>query len=214
MKNSYTQEENTCHVANRHLVTTMRCRYCSEIQPIDDHCTKCSKIMGNYYCKICKLLDLESKGQFHCDKCGICRQGGVDKFDHCDKCGTCFPLGSKNHNCSIKLSGTCPICCDDLFNSVISPMKMRCGHWIHTLCFNSHIKYSTRCPLCSKRLFDENDSYNQMIEGVISSLQMPDEYRDKIVEILCNECNTKNMAKYHFYGHKCPNCSSYNTKIT
>ena len=37
-------------------------------------CTKCGTVLGRYFCAKCNLYDdNNTKGQFHCDKCGICR---------------------------------------------------------------------------------------------------------------------------------------------
>ena len=30
--------------------------------------------------------------------------------------------------------------------------------------------------------------------------------------VLCNDCEQKSFAKYHFLYHKCAHCSSYNTR--
>ena len=37
-------------------------------------CTRCHAQMGRYFCAKCNLFDDNiTKGQFHCDDCGICR---------------------------------------------------------------------------------------------------------------------------------------------
>lgn len=210
--NNYNIPDEKTHCADRKQVTTMKCKYCHEVQNINDKCIKCEKIMGIYYCKICKLLDLIDKGQFHCDKCGLCRQGGVNNFEHCDNCGICFEKGE--HNCKIKIDGQdrCPVCCIQLFDSVIRCRKMRCGHWIHVECFEKYIEYNNKCPICSKSII-VSDLYNQYVKEQITLNPMPEEYAGRTVEILCNDCNTRNKTTFHFIGHQCPDCLGFNTTI-
>ena len=51
-----------------------------------------------------------------------------------------------------------------------------------------------------------------MIESTKDNL--PAELKDKKVDILCNECLTKTKdAPFHFFGIKCQNCGTYNTKM-
>jgi RING finger/CHY zinc finger protein 1 len=88
-KTHYSLDQKLVHSSDRRSIVTMRCRYCRQVQDIGDMCVGCSQIMGNYFCKICKFLDLDNKNQFHCDGCGICRIGGRDNFIHCDICGLC-----------------------------------------------------------------------------------------------------------------------------
>ena len=209
---SHTIPDDKRHCADRKLVNEMRCKYCETVQPINDHCIRCTKIMGNYFCVQCKLLDLVDKGQFHCDKCGICRQGGVENFEHCEDCGICFHKGE--HDCMIKLDSQdqCPVCCVELFDSVIQCRKMKCGHWIHVECFNAHIEHNNKCPICSKSII-VSELYNQYIRDVIAENPMPEEYEHRDVRVLCNDCNVEFTAVFHFIGHQCPDCSGFNTKL-
>jgi RING finger/CHY zinc finger protein 1 len=54
--------------------------------------------------------------------------------------------------------------------------------------------------------------YYEILDEHIKTTGMPEEYADKQVDILCNECLTTSNVPLHFYGLKCPNCGSYNTK--
>ena len=189
----------------------MRCRYCLQVQEIGDVCVGCSQIMGKYFCKICKFLDLDNKNQFHCDGCGICRIGGRDNFIHCDICGLCV-VNNIDHKCGRKVEGDCPVCCHRLFDTAQQTVTdLKCGHWMHTDCFDNYIQHDHKCPLCSKSLTN-NDQMRLYIDYQISVTQMPDEYKDTKVDILCNECNTKSNVNFHFYGLKCPECETYNTR--
>uniref|UniRef100_A0A0A9ER26 RCHY1 zinc-ribbon domain-containing protein n=1 Tax=Arundo donax TaxID=35708 RepID=A0A0A9ER26_ARUDO len=35
-----------------------------------------------------------------------------------------------------------------------------------------------------------------------------------MVWILCNDCSATSSVRFHVLGHKCPGCSSYNTRET
>ena len=68
------------------------CDVCQSLSlKIEEKCRKCGVKFGKYVCIDCRLFDDDdSKKQFHCDKCGICRVGGKDNFFHCDTCGYCM----------------------------------------------------------------------------------------------------------------------------
>jgi RING finger/CHY zinc finger protein 1 len=127
-------------------------------------------------------------------------------------CGICVPIGP-NHTCSFKLEGECPVCCENLFDALINALQLKCGHWMHVKCYEEFIKHTYKCPLCSKSI-GTMDQMTQYIDHMIETTPMPDEYKDKKVDILCNECNVKSEVIFHFYGLKCPECLTYNTKQT
>ena len=58
--------------------------------------------------------------------------------------------------------------------------------------------------------YEENIPRNGEYE--INNNEMPEEYRDKVMHILCNECNYKSEVPLHVIGGKCSNCNSFNTK--
>jgi len=80
------------HQLERKKVTFVKCLRCQKEQPKGKTCSDCGKDFAKYYCDICSLYDDmgEQKGVYHCEKCGICRVGGADKFFHCDNCGCCL----------------------------------------------------------------------------------------------------------------------------
>ena len=43
---------------------------------------------------------------------------------------------------------------------------------------------------------------NARIDAEIASTPMPAEYADKMVTILCNDCNEESTVKFHIFGHK------------
>ena len=42
-------------------------------------------------------------------------------------------------------------------------------------------------------------------------MQMPDEYKDTLRRIMCNDCLHKSTVKFHILPGKCKKCRSYNT---
>jgi hypothetical protein len=106
----------------RRETKNMFCMLCSEIQPAAQICRNCEEPVARYYCDTCKLWDDDpTKSIYHCDQCGICRQGkglGEDFF-HCEKCNICMVIGLKdNHRCIERnLECDCPICGEYMFTS-------------------------------------------------------------------------------------------------
>ena len=123
------------HRVDRHAVTTIKCLACGRVQPSQQTCEGCGVCMGAYYCSICNFFDDDtSKGQWHCDECGICRVGGKSKFFHCSGCNTCLSLSTReSHTCKAdKLRTNCFLCLEDIFSSRDAGTMLRCGHAMHT----------------------------------------------------------------------------------
>ena len=206
------------HQIDRKLITTIICQNCKEKQPVQNKCRKCNITFAAYFCNICNLFDDdgESKQIFHCDKCNICRVGGRENFFHCDKCNMCISNQVKNtHKCvDNSMHQNCPVCQEYLFDSRQSPYIMECGHTIHLDCFNSLLKSNHwKCPVCSMSLIEMTSVYDNL-RNEISLTPMPDEYKDKMVKILCNDCHNETDTPFHVVGLECKysNCRSFNTK--
>ena len=45
----------------------------------------------------------------------------------------------------------------------------------------------------------------------LQEMQMPDDYKDTKMLMLCNDCFTKSLCPFHIMGGKCNQCKSYNT---
>lgn len=195
-------------------VKMMVCKKCNHLQKFAQYCESCESCMGTYYCEICKFVDNnELQKYYHCDKCGICRRGTTKEYMHCDTCGCCFQKGHfENKNCiANRLDTNCPICFEDLFTSTINPVPMQCGHMIHTNCLQNYAKTNDKCPLCRKTLY-KNPMRDMAIKMAIEQTPMPEEYRDRKVDIFCNDCLTKSNVTWHIIAMFCPNCDSHNTK--
>ena len=202
------------HKLERKDIQEIICGNCDKKQPVSNQCIECSLIFGKYFCEVCRLYDNEDKGQFHCDGCGICRQGGKENFFHCDKCVACLPLSIKDsHKCldeSLKVN--CPVCLEYLMESTEPASILNCGHPIHSSCQKELIKSGiTKCPTCNTSMFDMESQWNQ-IDQLIAETTMPEEYQDWHVKILCSDCHQESMTNFHIIGMKCQSCGGYNTR--
>ncbi|KAH7578411.1 hypothetical protein JRO89_XS01G0378300 [Xanthoceras sorbifolium] len=128
------------HELVRRDVKQVVCSLCNTEQQVAQICSNCGVKMGEYFCNICKFYDDEtSKGQFHCDDCGICRVGGRSEFFHCQKCGSCYSVSVQdNHVCvENSMKNYCPVCYEYLFDSIKGSTVMNCGHTMHSDCFRA-----------------------------------------------------------------------------
>lgn len=203
------------HELERHEVKQVICSVCDTEQPVAQVCSNCGVNMGEYFCRICNFFDDDiEKGQFHCDDCGICRVGGRENFFHCTKCGSCYAVSLRDNHCCVEnsMKHHCPICYEYLFDSLKDTTVMKCGHTIHYECFSELIKREKYCcPICSKSTIDMSSIWKEMDEEIEHTV-MPEDYRDRKVWILCNDCNDTTEVFFHIIGQKCRHCQSYNTR--
>ncbi|XP_073108593.1 zinc finger protein BRUTUS isoform X2 [Elaeis guineensis] len=205
------------HPMDRKATTEMMCMRCLKIQPVGHMCKtpSCDGFsMAKYYCNICKFFD-DERTVYHCPFCNLCRVGkglGVDFF-HCMKCNCCLGMKLVTHKCQEKgLETNCPICCDFLFTSSAAVRALRCGHFMHSACFQAYTCSHYTCPICSKSLGDMT-VYFGMLDALLAAEELPEEYRDRCQDILCNDCGKKGTARFHWLYHKCSFCPSYNTRV-
>ncbi|CAI0454580.1 unnamed protein product [Linum tenue] len=205
------------HSMDRKATTEMMCMQCLKIQPAGPVCVtpSCDGFsMAKYYCSICKCYD-DDRNVYHCPFCNLCRVGkglGIDFF-HCMKCNYCLTIKLVDHKCLEKsLETNCPICCDFLFTSSLSVRGLPCGHFMHSSCFQAYTCSHYMCPICSKSMGDMS-VYFGMLDALLASEVLPEEYRDRCQDILCNDCDKKGSAPFHWLYHKCGSCGSYNTRV-
>lgn len=211
--NEENEETHLCQKLDISTVKKLKCMDCLVVQDIREICSECGIQFGGYSCLKCVIFDDTDKGQYHCDKCKICRVGGKDSNFHCDTCDCCLPLKIKDsHKCLDKnIDKDCPICLENMFNSTTPIQILRCGHTIHLHCLEAYLSNDYRCPLCFKGIF-EGDIFDRFIKGVVELEELPEEFKNKKVSVLCNECGSKSETMFHFTGLKCMECESYNTK--
>ncbi|VDI18316.1 RING finger and CHY zinc finger domain-containing protein 1 [Mytilus galloprovincialis] len=196
-------DEKENHVLDRHSVKKVVCAKCEEVQEKHEKCTKCDIVFGKYFCSFCSLFDDEDKKQFHCQGCGLCRVGGRENFFHCETCDMCLALDLKDqHKCIVKSSrSNCAVCLEDLHTSRIEAHIPQCGHLIHS---------NYACPICGESMLNMKEIWENLDEEV-ANCQMPDEYKDYHIQILCRDCHKESNVVFHVLGSKCSECGSYNT---
>ncbi|KAK4805084.1 hypothetical protein SAY86_004901 [Trapa natans] len=205
------------HTLDRKSITKMMCMECLVIQPVGPTCAtaSCNNLsMGRYYCRICKIYD-NVREIYHCPYCNLCRLGkglGIDYF-HCMNCNACMAWSLSSHICREKcFEDNCPICHEYLFTSSNPVKGLPCGHLMHSKCFQDYTCSHYTCPICSKSLGDMQ-VYFQMLDTLLAEEKMPEEYLGQIQVILCNDCEKRGSAPFHWLYHKCPYCRSYNTRL-
>ncbi|KAH7516505.1 hypothetical protein FEM48_Zijuj10G0142300 [Ziziphus jujuba var. spinosa] len=205
------------HIMDRKATAEIMCMKCLEIQPVGPVCRtpSCGGFsMAKYYCNICKFFD-DERAVYHCPFCNLCRVGqglGIDFF-HCMTCNCCLGTMLADHKCREKgLEINCPICCDFLFTSSATVRGLPCGHYMHSDCFRAYTCSHYICPICSKSMGDMA-VYFGMLDALLASEELPEEYRGHCQDILCNDCDKKGKAPFHWLYHKCQSCGSYNTKV-
>lgn len=203
-------DEKVKHKIDRFKISEIICNNCDKKQSVKQYCENCNTCFSLYYCDICHLFDDIDKEQYHCDKCGFCRIG-KGNFVHCDKCNICVAKDNKDHKCIDIMESLCPICMEDMFRSVNGIIQMKCGHYIHRKCFYEMLESSYKCPTCSSSIIN-TEHMNQFLDNEISLTPMPEDYKDMMVKILCNDCHNEGEVKFHVIGLKCQSCGGFNTR--
>ena len=49
------------------------------------------------------------------------------------------------------------------------------------------------------------------MDMIIASMEMPHEYKNKLMTVMCNDCLERSDVPFHIQGGKCKKCRSYNT---
>ncbi|XP_047336146.1 E3 ubiquitin-protein ligase MIEL1-like [Impatiens glandulifera] len=94
----------------------------------------------------------------------------------------------------------CPICYEYLFDSLKDTTVMRCGHTMHCECYDEMIKHEKYCcPICSKSVIDMSRAWKKIDEEIEATV-MPEDYRNKKVWILCNDCKRYNRSLVPYIG--------------
>ena len=78
---------------DNHKVKIIKCMSCDSIQAPKQTCSTCDKVMGKYYCNVCRFYcNNEKNDKYHCDKCNFCKAGVKEKTFHCDVCECCMDI--------------------------------------------------------------------------------------------------------------------------
>ena len=213
-KHDKERDPNKAHQLDRTKVQEVICASCETRQPVSNQCVACAITFADYFCSTCRFFDDDtSKGQFHCDGCGICRVGGRENYFHCDKCVACLPFSMLGaHKCMTEsLRVNCPVCLEFLMDSLNSATILKCGHAIHSACQDALLRSGNpRCPICNASFLDMSEQW-RFIDQIIAANPMPEEFRTWSVEILCADCHETSQCLFHVEGLKCGGCGGYNT---
>jgi hypothetical protein len=206
---------NHSHKLERIKTKYILCMFCFTPQHPQQYCIECNKELSKYYCSKCTLYDNDPmKNIYHCDKCGICRLGlGLNQdYFHCDSCNACISIDlQKNHVCiENSTKSNCPICDEFMFSSNEKVVFMTCGHPIHEKCYRQHTLHSYKCPTCSKTITNMELQF-RMRDTEIEHSKMPEEIKNWKAETKCVDCGGMSRVPFHYLGHKCDHCHSYNT---
>jgi RING finger/CHY zinc finger protein 1 len=68
-----------------------------------------------------------------------------------------------------------------------------------------------KCPTCSSSIVDTTH-INEFLDNEISLTPMPNDYKDMMVKILCNDCHKESDVKFHIIALKCQCCGGFNTR--
>lgn len=71
-------------------VNEVVCLACRQRQPVAAQCRACGVRFADRVCVECRLF--YTGDGFHCDRCGVCRQGLREDFRHCERRDDCFPV--------------------------------------------------------------------------------------------------------------------------
>jgi len=205
------------HKMNRYAVESIVCMACGTQQPVSNSCISCRMTFARYHCGICRLYDDQpDKDIYHCPFCNVCRKGkglGIDFF-HCMECNACMHTNLFNkHHCKQKLiEADCPVCQENMFDSSLPIKELRCGHYMHSACFDHYSKWNYRCPFCLKSLGDMS-VYFRMLDTFLASDPMPEQFKSIQQSIVCHDCGKQSNAPFHYVYHSCQHCHSYNTRL-
>ena len=75
------------------------------------------------------------------------------------------------------------------------------------------MKTSYKCPTCARTVINM-DAQFRLLDNEILMQHMPPPYDQWKSDVICNDCSWKSRVRYHFLGHKCNSCGSYNTSIS
>ena len=56
-------------------------------------------------------------------------------------------------------------------------------------------------------------AYFRMLDALLAAETVPPEYAGRTQNVLCNDCDARTEAPFHFVYHACGSCRSYNTRV-
>ncbi|KAI6683419.1 hypothetical protein NL676_029332 [Syzygium grande] len=173
------------------------CRFCHD--KVSDHSMD-RKVTKEMMCMLC--LEIQPVGP-------ICTTPSCNRFPMAKYyCTICKFLMTKGM-CIIAHIATYAVL-ERVLDATVRALP--CGHYMHSACFQAYTCSHYTCPICSKSLGDMA-VYFGMLDALLATEELPEEYRDRCQDILCNDCDRKGLARFHWLYHKCTYCGSYNTRV-
>ena len=211
------EEHSKCHSMDRFRVKELLCMKCGTEQGVSERCVamECGEDFAPHSCELCRVFT--AKPLYHCHDCEICRIGNAEDFIHCKKCDVCILKDNYDTHVCIEKShdANCPICHDTMNAKQCTETVVVavCGHPLHEGCLNEYIAHGNfKCPVCSHVLGDMSQQFDQF-RGLMDAQPMPSGYENAKAVVKCIDCSHTTTCKYHFLGHQCGNCKSFNTSI-
>ncbi|KAG6752916.1 hypothetical protein POTOM_042957 [Populus tomentosa] len=181
------------HTMDRKATLEMMCMRCLKVQPVGQICATptCNGLsMAKYYCNICKFFDDER----HILAVTILVQYAANPWEIWRKGLDRFFLSLRKPSSLLEQKFAVRI--NSLLNNKISSYEMHEA----SLCY-----YNNYCK--------PTQVYFGMLDALLAAEELPEEYRDRCQDILCNDCDQKGSAQFHWLYHKCGLCGSYNTRV-
>lgn len=201
--------EKAHHDVDRKDIKEFICIKCKKSQECQLKCIQCRNPFGNYICHVCHLICFTKELIFHCDKCGICRQGNREHYTHCDTCQSCINKKIP-HTCrENSLKDICPVCHDSLFDSPGRHIQMLdCSHHLHVDCYLNSLKNNIYfCNICKKSMVNMTKVWKRFDNISRSTIICTPNQK-----IICNDCNKSSVINYKIdLPNRCTHCPSYNT---
>ncbi|XP_070562756.1 RING finger and CHY zinc finger domain-containing protein 1-like isoform X1 [Ptychodera flava] len=187
---------------------------------------------GQFHCKECGICRVGGRENFfHCGKCGLCLGVGLQNKHKCiekvsqGNCPVCMenrifeeileehhPGFSECEMYSIRVE-----CASDAAGPwlEVQQTNIQVGEATNNLniktCFEDYIKTGGyTCPLCNQSMLSMRNVW-RMLDQEVRNTQMPEEYANYRVQILCRDCHKECKVLFHVIGLKCQHCGSYNT---
>ena len=212
----FCHNENNDHITNKHNISHIKCIKCNTIQPVSNNCANCNVQFAKKFCKKCYVWSNSTIE--HCNDCNKCYINLTEKIYHCHGCNKCYYKNPFNyHKCSLNQGDyECQICFEKLKMSNQEYFYLKCNHIIHKKCYNEYLKSCKNneklptCCLCRKLMLPPSN-FEKEFDQKLENWKVLECQENWISYFQCNDCEKKNIAKYHPKYIKCIDCKSYNT---
>lgn len=191
-------------------------------------------------CGICRIGDKDSL--FHCNSCETCFNGSKESHICINKsykeqiCSYCLEniYDAQDSSISLKCNHivhnkclqnatkskcyTCPTCRKSIYDIDWSSLKYLIN--IQPMINELFVGDIVKCNVFGNLDFQINSIENNMYKGIFVGTYIHGIFNDKSlikepkrVDIYCNDCNKTSNVLFHYLGHECIHCESFNTSL-